>query len=126
MSYLKRGAGALTHRVKIQERIENDTDGAADPHYELVQEVWASIEGLAGRENFTSQQVQSTSDHLIRTRYHGFIQPKHRFCYYDPRRERYRFFNITASIDPDGSGTYLDHYVKEWTEAPQDAEEASA
>lgn len=125
---LKGGAGELNHRVTIQQEIPRDTDGASDPYYEDLEggTVWASIEGLSGRESFTANQVQSTSSHLIRTRFVSFIEPKHRFRYYDKRRDRNRFFNITASIDPDGSGTYQEHYVTEWTEAPTSSGVSSA
>jgi len=119
MSHLKRGAGALRHKLTIQQRIENPTDGASDPYYEDITTVWASIEPLSGRELFLAQQVQATTNHMIRMRFNKTLEPRHRLHFLDKRRDKHRYFNIDRiADDPDSSGTYLDVYVTEWVEAP--------
>lgn len=118
MRSLKSGAGKLNRRVTIQERIENPTSGASDPYYQDIATVWASVEPLSGRELFLAQQVQSTTDHMIRLRFNSTLEPRHRLYYYDSRRSKHRYFNITRIADDDTGGTYLDVYVTEWNEAP--------
>lgn len=118
MRSLKSGAGKLTHRVTIQQRRENPTSGASDPYYEDISTVWASIEALSGRELFLAQQVQSTTDHMIRMRFNKTLEPKHRLYYYDSRRDKHRYFNINRIADDSDGGTYIDVYVTEWNEAP--------
>lgn len=121
MRSLKSGAGKLTKRLTIQQRIENPTSGASDPYYEDITTVWASIEPLSGRELFLAQQVQSTANHAIRMRFNKTLEPKHRLYWYDQRREKHRYFNIErVADDPSNAGVFLEVYVTEWTEAPTD------
>jgi SPP1 family predicted phage head-tail adaptor len=127
MTYLKRGAGNLTKRLTIQQRVENETSGASDPYYEDIKTIWASIEPLSGRELFLAQQVHSTASHIIRHRFVDFLEPKHRFYLFDKRRNVHRYFNIErVAEDPNSSGTYQESYVTEWTEAPTEAGAANA
>lgn len=118
MSYLKRGAGQLRHRVTIQERVANETDGADNPYYRSIQSVWASVEPLSGRELFNAQQVQAQVSHLVRVRANSEVQPNRRFLFND------RKLNIDRVLNNDERGVYMDCYCSEWVEAPAGASSA--
>lgn len=118
MSYLRRGAGKLRHRVTIQERVANETNGDDNPYYRNIQSVWASVEPLSGRELFNAQQVQSQTTHLVRVRASGEVQPERRFLFGD------RKLNIESVANNDERGVYMDCMCSEWTEAPAGASSA--
>lgn len=127
MTHLKRGAGALKHKLTIQLRDENGTSGASDPYHQDIATIRASIESLSGRELFLAQQVQSTADHVIRHRFVAWLEPRHRYCYYDGRRQKFRYFNINRiADDPDNAGVYQESHVTEWIEAPTEQGAANA
>lgn len=117
-SFLPKGAGALRHRVTIQERIECDNDGASEAFYRDVMEVWAAIEPLSGRESFLAQQAQSQVSHRIRIRYLKWLTAKHRFLLGD------RKFNIDGLRNADERKVYIECDCTEWVESPAGASTA--
>lgn len=63
-------AGKLRHRVTIQKRSRaQDPSGEESDVFTAIAEVWASVEPLTGREQFTAQQILSEVTHRIRMRY---------------------------------------------------------
>lgn len=117
-SHLRRGSGALRHRVTIQERVANETNGADAPYYRSIQSVYASVEPLSGRELFNAQQVQAQTTHLVRVRANSEVQPKRRFLFGD------RKLNIDSVANNEERGVYMDCMCSEWIEAPAGASSA--
>lgn len=62
-------AGKLPHFVTIERPVTtNDDFGQAVESWETLAEVWASVEGLSGRELLQAQQVQSEASKRVRVR----------------------------------------------------------
>jgi len=68
--------GKLRERVTIQQATETRNRlGEATQSWNAYAEVWASVEGLSGREVLQSGQQQTEVSHRVRMRYvHGMTQ----------------------------------------------------
>jgi len=75
-------AGALRHRVSIQEPVEaRNSYNEAITTWALVAVVWGSVAPLAGREFFAAEHVQSEITHRVRLRYRAGITSEMRVVY---------------------------------------------
>ena len=75
-------AGALRHRVAIQEPVEaRNSYNEAINTWALVAVVWAWVAPLAGREFFAAEHVQSEITHRVRLRYRAGITSEMRVVY---------------------------------------------
>ena len=95
-------AGQLNRRVIIQSRTETQgTTGEVTWSWSDVDEVWAAVEPVSGREYFAAQQVQSSTDTVIRIRYRHGITTKMRIKYEEPGSPVYsRYYEIEAVLSP--------------------------
>jgi len=66
---VRKGAGALKHRVQIQENTQSVVGGEPVDAWTTTDTVWASISQLSGRELAAAQQIQSEVTHRIQVRY---------------------------------------------------------
>lgn len=72
-------AGALRHRVAIQEPVEaRNSYNEVIVTWALVAVVWAWVAPLSGREFFAAEHVQSEITHRVRLRYRAGITPEMR------------------------------------------------
>lgn len=79
-------AGELRHRVTLQKlgtRVDDGMGGGAIP-FEDVDEVYASIEPLTGRERLLTGQLETDLTHRIRTRFYAGVKPHWRIYHDDP------------------------------------------
>jgi len=75
-------AGALRHRVSIQEPVEaRNSYNEVITTWALVAVVWGSVAPLAGREFFAAEHVQSEITHRVRLRYRAGITSEMRVVY---------------------------------------------
>lgn len=101
-------AGELRHRVTIQQMQDTQNEyGEPVKEWVDVVTVWASIEGLRGREYFEAQQTMAQADHRIKIRYMDGIKPTMRIVYGT------RIFSIQSVLDPDGRRRELHLICKE-------------
>lgn len=101
-------AGELRHRVTIQKNqpIRNSYGEMEDAWINFAT-VWASIEGISGREYFMAHQTQAQTDYRIKMRYIDGVKPSMRVIY------GVRIFNIQSVLDPDGRRKELHLMCKE-------------
>jgi len=72
-------SGKLRHRVTIQKKsVARDAYGSETVTWLEEAVVWASVEPIAGREYFMSQQMQSDVTHRIIIRYYAGVIPSYR------------------------------------------------
>jgi len=90
-------AGALRHRLTIQETIEgkDDRNTVTVTGWQDIATVWAAVEPLRGREYFQMQNTQSELTVRVRIRYLPGVAGAMRVIYGD------RIFNIQSVIDVD-------------------------
>ena len=88
-------AGALRHRVQIQNYVEG-VDEIGQPFYgwETVATVWAAVEPLQGREFFAAQTAFSETTTRIRMRYRPGITTTMRILFEGA------FYNVQSVIEP--------------------------
>lgn len=80
-------AGQISHRVEIQENRGTvpNTQGV-DAIWVTIKRVWASIEGLGGREYWHAAQAQAENSVVITMRNCGVtIEPTHRIRWLDKK-----------------------------------------
>lgn len=94
-------AGTLRNRVVLQSRTETQgSTGEVTWTWADVDEVWAAIEPISGREYFAAQQVQSSTDTRIRIRYRHGVTSKMRVKYEEPGSPMYtRYYEIESVIN---------------------------
>ena len=75
-------AGELRHRVRIEQRsAAQDAAGGLPDSWDLVAEVWASVEPLVGREFFASAERQGRVSTRFRLRHLDDITPAMRIVW---------------------------------------------
>lgn len=75
-------AGKLRHWITIQTRTDTrDSYGEPISTWTTFDQVWASIEPIAGREYFASKETRSQSTHRMRIRYRSGITTKMRISW---------------------------------------------
>ncbi len=77
-------AGALRHRISIQEEIlVDDGEGGFVRTWATITNgtVWASVQPLSGAEAYRAQQVQGNLTHSTVIRYLAGVTPKHRVLF---------------------------------------------
>lgn len=100
---------SLRDRVIIEQRAD-DPEVEADRNelnelvsrWAAVAECWANVEGLSGREFWSSQQSQSAVSHTVTIRYRGWLTTRHRL------RWDGRTLNIESMVNPDGKKVFLE------------------
>jgi SPP1 family predicted phage head-tail adaptor len=76
----------MRHRVRLEAPTgTRDAHGNPTNAFSLVAEVWASIEGLSGRELYQARQVEARATHTIRMRWVDGLSPTYRIVWNDPR-----------------------------------------
>lgn len=93
-------AGRLSRRVTLQSRVETQgSTGEVTWTWADVATVWAAIEPISGREYFSAQQVQSSTDTRIRIRYRHGVTSKMRVAYEEPGSPMYtRYYEINSIV----------------------------
>jgi SPP1 family predicted phage head-tail adaptor len=87
-------AGALRHRVLLQERsTAEDTFGQQKTTWTDYDTIWASVKPLSGRELLAAQAVNTEVTHKVVTRYQPGIKPSMRAIHAD------RIFEIQSVLD---------------------------
>lgn len=96
--------GKLRHRIIIQYIDEAKTDSQGNPleNWNVLKEVWASIEPVRGREVYDIKMVQLEVTHRIIIRYISGLSTKYRILFGD------RIFNIDSIINVNERNIYLE------------------
>ncbi|MBI4800635.1 MAG: phage head closure protein [Desulfarculus sp.] len=90
-------AGALRHRVAIQQPVTSTPEGQAEPvvtYVPFALDAWASVEPLNGREFFAAGGRQAEVSHRVRLRYLAGVKADMRVLHEG------RALDIKAVIDP--------------------------
>ena len=104
-------AGTLRHEVTIQQKsVTRDAYGAEVITWTVLENVWASIEPISGREYFMSQQTQSVVDTKITIRYLSGIHPYDRVLYGT------RIYDIQTIINPNEKNESLTLMCREFVQ----------
>ena len=84
-------AGQLRHRLKIDERAEEDNEyGDTEPQWAEKSEVWGRIETLKAGESVFSDKSQNRATSLVTVRYRRDLDPTMRF------RNDHNIYNIVG------------------------------
>jgi SPP1 family predicted phage head-tail adaptor len=106
-------AGAMRHRVRIEElSTERSSSGEPSTTWTLVDEVWAAVEPLQGREFFSAQQMGAKHATEFRMRYRADVRPRMRLVW-DARQ-----FNIVSVASKGGLKRELTVLADELVEVP--------
>lgn len=89
--------GKLRHRVTIQEKaVVRDDFGGETITWSDVDEVWAAVEPLQGREFLEGRTLEAAVDTRIRIRYRSGIVPEMRVVW------GAHVYDVQAALDPKG------------------------
>lgn len=114
---IKIAAGALRHRLKVQERSEaTDSDGGVTPTWSTKATVWAAIDPGVGTERIHGQSVDSTKTFTITMRHYAGLDPTYRLV----RVSDNRAFNIIDVSDPQELGSVMTVTCREDTSGADD------
>jgi SPP1 family predicted phage head-tail adaptor len=98
----------MRHPVTIQEAVES-TNGVGETveTWTTLDEVWASIEPISGREFQAVQQIAAETTHKVTIRYLAGVTPKHRVLFGS------RVFDILAVRNVEEVGRITDLLCRE-------------
>ena len=91
--------GRQRHRLTIEKlTTETRDDGSAPEMWTAIDEVWASVRPLRGRELFEAQQMKATADTTVELRHYAGLRPQ---IYRFTKDNRARILNIVhvANLD---------------------------
>lgn len=81
-------AGKLIHRVRIEQvatdgdgNVPQDESGQEVIEWDLVENAWAEVRPLRGREFLTAQQINAEGDTEIEIRFRSYLTAKHRIVH---------------------------------------------
>ena len=95
-------AGALRHRLTLEERATMDDGGGGfAENWDAVATLWGAIRPVRGDEQVETGRLAGNVSHIITLRYRDGVQPEMRF------RRGERIFDILAVIDPDERQAWL-------------------
>ena len=104
-------AGNLRHRVTIQRKsVSLDGYGAENASWAEFARVWASVEGLAGRELWAAQAEQGEQTTGVRARWLPGVKVEDRVVFGS------RTFDILAVVDATGRGREMELMCRELVE----------
>lgn len=100
--------GRLRHLITVQEAVEttNSVGEVAETWTELDQ-VWAAIEPISGREFQAVQQIAAETTHKVTIRFLEGVTAKHRVLFGS------RVFDILAVRDVEELGRFMDLLCRE-------------
>ncbi len=93
-------SGRFRHRVTIEYATETrDSVGGVTQTWAELDQVWASVEPIQGREFFSASQVQSDVSTRIRIRYRADVTEKMRVVHVaDSASSLTNYYDITAVL----------------------------